>query len=224
MMRQGAALTAALGLAVAPAALAAKPPKPPKGGYAVSIGAAPPAVTFGRTTQLSGFLAGPTMAGVTVRLEQDATLPLGDKFTPTGMTATTAANGAYAFAVKPAVNTQYRAVAQTSPATTSPVQLVNVRPVVGFRVSDSTPRRGARVRFSGSVLPAHDGLLVSIQRRSATGSWVTIAKTTLQHATATNSTYAKSIRIRRNGTYRVKLPAHADHITGYSRKRSLVVH
>jgi hypothetical protein len=225
MMRQGAALTVGLGLAVAPVALAAKPPKPPKGSYAVSIGAAPTTVVFGRATQLSGFLAGPTVAGVTVRLEQDTTLPLGDKFTPTGMTTTTAANGAYSFAgVKPGVNSDYRAVAQTSPSTTSPVQLVNVRPLVGFKLSTSTPRRGARVRFSGSVLPAHNGLTVAIQRRSSTGSWVTVARSTLVAAGTTQSTYSKRLVIRRNGVFRVKLPAHADHVTGYSRTRSIVVH
>jgi hypothetical protein len=221
-------LTAVAGLAVIPVAGAAKPPKPPpkppKGGYAISLDAKPSPVVFAQATTLSGRLAGPTHAGVSVRLEQDKTLPLGDKFDSAGAVATTATNGNYQFVVRPAVNTQYRVIAKTTPDTTSPVRLVGVRPLIGLTLSDSTPRRGALVRFSGSVRPAHDGSAVAIQRRTATGGWSTVATTALKDAGTARSVYSRLVRVRRDGVYRVKLPAHNDHATGISSQRTIVVH
>jgi hypothetical protein len=221
------ALTAAGCLALASVTDAAKPPKPPKpkpGGYTLTIAAAPTPVVFPQASVLTGKLAGPTKNGVSVRLEQDATAPFGDKYVATGAVTTTAASGAYQFTPRPAVNTQYRVVAKTTPETTSAAQLVGVRPLIGIALSDSTPRRGALVRFSGSVRPAHDGLVVAIQRRTSTGGWSSVATTRLLDAGTTRSTYTRQVRIRRNGVYRVKLSAHSDHATGYSRLRTIVVH
>jgi hypothetical protein len=222
-IRSGIALTAVAGLVLVPGALAQKPPKPPKpaGVPALAIDAKPNPVVFASPTTLSGRLAGP--AGVEIRLEQDATLPLGDRFEPTTMKVRTANNGAYAFVVKPTVNTQYRVVAKTSPDTTGPARLVSVRPLVGLRVSSSTPRRGALVRFSGIVQPAHDGLVASIQRRTSSGGWATVSRTTLRDAGDAQSTYSRRVRVRSDGVYRVKLPGHDDHVNGFSRLRTLDV-
>ena len=229
-VRSGLTLTAVAGLALVPAAGAApkppnapKPPKPAMGTYTLSLDAKPSLVLFTTATTLSGRVAGPTVAGVNVRLEQDDTLPLGDKFVPTGLMGATAANGGYQFAVKPSVNTQYRVVAKTTPDTTSPVRQVRVRPLVGFSVSDSTPRRGALVRFSGSVRPAHDGALVRVQRRTATGRWATVAQTRLKDAGDVRSTYSRRLRVRSDGVYRVVVPQHNDHINGISRLRRINV-
>ena len=57
---------------------------------------------------------------------------------------------------------------------------MKVAPLVGFRVSDSTPRAGSRVRFSGTVRPRHNGRRVYVQRKVGTGVFVTIRKTTLE--------------------------------------------
>ena len=104
---------------------------------------------------------------------------------------------------------------------------VLVRPKVGLRLSDLHPARGARVRFRGSVLPAHDGQAVQIQRRTASG-WKTIASPVLVTATPLNgvarSKYAQRIRIRRSSTYRTVLPAHGDHARGKSGRRRAQVH
>jgi hypothetical protein len=62
----------------------------------------------------------------------------------------------YSFQVTPALNTRYHVVAKSPPATSADVT-VRVRTRVGLRLADRTPARGARVRFRGSVLPAHDG-------------------------------------------------------------------
>ena len=220
------AVLAGLGLLLAPAASAqkpTKPPKPPKGAYAVSLDARPNPVVHGSPTTLSGRLTGETVAGVRIRLEEDTTLPLGDAYTFNGMTATTAPSGAYSFTAKPLVNTQYRVVAQSSPPVTSAPRLVSVRMLVGLRVSDSTPRAGTRIRFSGSVFPAHDGRRALIQRRSSTGRFVTVARTTLRDAGDERSSYRRRLRIRRDGVYRVKVRGDADHVNGFSRKRKVDV-
>lgn len=209
-----------------PAAVAAKPaPKPVKpGANALTLTAKPDLIVFTQTTALSGRLSGPgTSAGTTVRLEADSVAPLGDAFVTTGKTAVTAKNGDYRFLVAPGVTTQYRVVTAGGPSVTSPVRGVRVRPLVGLTTSTAFPRKGSLVRFAGSVRPVHTTLLVSIQRRTSTGRWATVAKTALKPATALRSSYSRRIRIRATGTYRVVLPAHNDNTTGISRERTLTV-
>ena len=62
------------------------------------------------------------------------------------------------------------------------------------------------VRFSGFVLPAYNGKVVQIQRKTRTG-FKTVAQTTLGAATplgtVARSKFSKGLRIRKNGTYRV---------------------
>lgn len=219
------AVAGGLTFALAPGAGAAKPVKPPKAVSAVSLNAAPALLTFTQTTALTGRVTGPTTAGIAVRLEADSIPPLGDRFTSTGKTATTVANGGFNFAVAPGVNTLYRVVAKTAPDVTSVAQRVRVRPLVGLTLSDSTPRRGALVTFSGSIRPVHNGLLVSIQRRTATGRWATVTRTALKAAaTPDRSTFSRKLRVRADGVYRIVLPAHNDNVTGISRVRSVKVH
>ncbi|MBW3608940.1 MAG: hypothetical protein KY463_11395 [Actinobacteria bacterium] len=213
----------ALAVALAPAAVAAKPAKPAPAS-ALTIAAKPTIIVFSGATTLSGRLSGAKVDGVKVRLEQDTTRPYGDSYTATGTTALTASNGRYTFGVKPLVNTRYRVVAQASPPVASPATLVRVRIRVGLNVSDTTPARGRLVRFSGSASPAHDGRTAYIQRRSATGRFITVGRTTLRDAGSTRSTYSRRLRVSRNGVYRVKVVGDADHINGFSRLRSLTVH
>ena len=198
--------------------------KPPKPAAAVSLDAQPNPLVFGSLTTLSGKLTGQTKAGVVIRFEQDATLPYGDSYQPSPLTATTGAGGNYSVTAKPLVKTQYRAIAQDSPPVRSAPRLVLVRSRVGLRLSDSTPRRGSLVRFSGSVYPAHDGLRVLIQKRSPSGRFVTVARPRLRDAGSTYSTYTRRLRIFRDGVYRAKLPSDGDHVNGFSRARSVTVH
>ena len=202
----------------------AQNPNKPAKTTAVSLDAKPTIVVFGATSTLSGAVTGGQTSGVTVRLESDDTRPYGDSYKPTGRTAVTAANSRYSFAAVPGVNTQYRVVAQTSPNVTSPARLVLVRIKVGLKVSDSTPRSGSRVLFSGSVFPAHDGRTALIQKRSPTGRWVTVTSTTLKDAGTTRSSYSRSIRVSRDGTYRVKVSGDADHVNGFSRTIGVDAH
>lgn len=195
---------------------------------AVTIAAKPTTVTFTRATTISGKVTGPNSAGVQVTLEENP-YPFTGGFKATKVTATTTATGDYSLAATPGVNTRYRVTAKTQPPVTSPETLVNVRPLVSLRLSDRTPAVGQRVKFSGTVLPAHNGKAVRIQRRTRTGGWRTVASATLVATTPVNgvarSKYAKRIRITRNGTYRVRFsPGDGDHVTGYSPRRTARVH
>ena len=218
-------LSLAAVIALAPVAVAAKPPTKPKTGpNAVTLDVKSSIIVFSGATTLSGRLTGAGASGAGVRLEQDDSRPYGDSYKPAGKTATTAANGTYKFAVKPLLNTQYRVVAQASPPVTSTAKLVSVRMLVGLRLSDTTPARGSLVTFSGSVFPAHDGRNVAIQRRASTGGFITVARTTLRDAGDAKSTYSRRVRAFRDGVYRVKVTGDADHINGFSRMRSVAVH
>jgi hypothetical protein len=220
-----ATVAALAALAAAPAVAPGQGNKPKPGTPSLTLAAKPTTLVFGSASTLTGRLSGTqTDRGQVIRLEADTTRPYGDAYTDTGVRATTAQNGNFSFTVKPALNTQYRVVAQSSPPVTGGARLVSVRPRVGLLVSDLTPRRGARVRFSGSVAPAHDGAIALIQRRGSTGRFVTIARATLQDAGDARSRYSKRVRITRDGEYRVKLPGDADHVNGFSRRRTLDVH
>ena len=190
---------------------------------AVTIAATPGVVTFGKPVTIAGRVAG--NPGVSVTLEQSP-FPFADPFTPVA-DGTTDAAANYSFQVTPGLNTRYHVTAKTAPPATSADVTVRVRPKVTLRLSDRTPGRGQRVRFRGSVLPAHDGMAVRIQRKTRDG-WKTIATPLLKPATPVNgvarSKYRKRIRIRRDGVYRTVMPAHGDHARGKSPKRRAFVH
>lgn len=199
-------------------------PQKPKDQAALTLDARRATIVFGTTSTLTGRLTGTTPdRDVLVRLEVDDTKPYGDAYRNAGLETRTAPSGTFTVDVKPSVTSQYRAVAQASPPVTSAPRLVSVRPRVGLSLSDPTPTRGERVRFSGTVAPAHDGATALIQRRSATGRFVTVARTRLREATDLFSAYSRRVRIRRDGAYRVRVAGHADHAAGLSRTRRIDV-
>jgi hypothetical protein len=219
-----AALAGAAGMTLTPASAQkpAKPGKPPKP-YTlpgpVSIGAKPNPVVFGSRVTVSGTVRN-AVAGTTVTLLR-RTLPSAT-FTGTA-TVTVDKKGNYSFVTKPPRNTYYRAVSSLKPTTQSGDLLVKVSTLVGFRVSDSTPRAGQRVRFSGTVRPRHNGRRASIQRRAGS-RWITVARPTLRALNTSTSRYARTLRVRSSGTYRVRVLGHSDHAQGISRERALVTH
>lgn len=187
-------------------------------------------VTFNQAATIRGQLTGPNNANVIVTIEENP-YPYTGGFKPTGLTVGTTADGHYSFAVTPKLSTRYRVVVtdKGKPRATSPELLVRVHVRVTFNVSDSTPRRGQRVRFSGTVTPGHDGQAARIQRRTSTGHWRTVTTTKLVATTPINgvprSKYSKRFRIRHTGTYRVRVaPGDGDHIAGNSRRRTLHTH
>ena len=203
---------AALAAVVAPSAQGAPPAQ------TLTMGASATTVKFGGTVTLSGKLAGGKFDGKNVTVRQDP-FPV-DSFANAG-SATTNATGDWLFAVKPTANTRYQA---RSGKADSPAVDVMVRPAISLKLSDRTPKRGQRVSFSGTLCPEHDGVAIALQRRTAKG-WRTVAKPVLADVPgATCSSYARSMRVRRNGRYRASFLGDADHVAGHSRARRATVH
>jgi len=222
--------TTALALAVTlgvPATLASadhKPGhgKPPSGNGQLTLTAKPNPIIFGGATVLTGKLSGGQAGAQMVVIEAN---PAPFTAFKALTTVTTDANGSYSASVNPSVSTRYRATAKTSPPTVSGEVTVGVRIRVGRLVSDPTPRRGTKVVFSGRAYPAHDGAVVSIRKRTSTGSFRTIARTTLRDDGPTRSRYRRAVRITRSGVYQVRVTRNdTDHLSGTSRTRTITVH
>jgi hypothetical protein len=212
-------LPVAVLVALALPILAAAAPKPGKkpGNGALTIAAKPTTLVVGGATVISGRLRGPNNAGKTVALRGDG-YPFNVGDAVVARTRTTA-NGSYSFTQRPERNTNYQVV---SGALRSGRVRVNVRFRVGFSVSDLTPRAGQVVRFKGRACPKSVGAVVSIQRKTTSGRFRTVRRTTLKAAT-TCSVYSRRVRIRRDGTYRVTTDD-AARARGYSRARFLNAH
>ena len=137
-------------------------------------------------------------------------------------TKATDAKGDAAFTTRPRRNDSYRAVARTTPEQMSAESLVKVAPLVGFRVSDSTPRAGSRVRFSGTVRPRHNGRRVYVQRKIGTGSFVDDPQDDPREPRPPRPRSTRcGCASARAATYRVRILGHADHAMGISRERVL---
>jgi plastocyanin len=94
---------------------------------------------------------------------------------------------------------------------------------ITLRVSDSTPARGSRVRFFGSVRPDQDGRRIRLQRRGRGGSYRTLARIALRDAGSSRSKFSKRLRVMADAVFRARLPADADHEAGTSRTRRVNV-
>jgi hypothetical protein len=217
MERVVAALAGAL-LALAAVPLLAGAQGGPKSSD-LTIKAAPNPVVCCQAVKISGKFRGKSKEGRTVTLEHDP-FPFDSRFS-TVATTTTSKNGDYSFTRTPTQNIQYRTKIGS---TFSPKLIEFVRPKVTLRVSDTTPMRGTRVRFRGKVRPAHDGKRVRIQRKKRGGGWSTLSRPRLREATGDRSRYRKRVRIRRDGTYRVRFPSDGDHASGTSREVAIDAH
>ena len=168
----------------------------------LTLAATPNPVPFGRPTVLSGTLTGTGSAGRQVALQANP-FPYTQGFVTVSNPQLTAANGAFSFPLLSVpLNTQYRVLIPTRPEVVSPIVGVNVAVRVSTNVSATRVRTGHRVRFFGRVTPARPGALVGIQKLRGT-RWVTVAGTITHHSGKSFSRYAKRIRIRRGGRYRV---------------------
>lgn len=197
-----AAVTAAA--VVAPcASLAAKPAPPSGAALTVSLASSAATVAYGGTATLSGSVAGTGNVGVKVSLGIDQA-PFGDGFKGTGLSASTDGAGQYLFsAVAIPRNARYQVTITGKKGATSAPVTVNVKSAVSVRASSTLVKRGGRVRFSGTLKGAAVGTVMTIQRRSATGTWSRVATTRAVADTATQSKYAKTVTVRSKGTYRI---------------------
>lgn len=189
----------------------------------LSLAAAKSVIVWGNSTTVAGKLTGTNnRAGQAIDL-QALRFPYTGGF-QTVATATSATDGSYAFTVRPRVNSRYRVKYKSSLSNEVPI---GVRLRVTRKVSDATPAKGQRVRFSGTVSPEHDGRALAVQRRSVTtGKWYTVAKTITRNVEGEGySSYSRRVTIKRNGTFRITVrSADGDHLTGVSRRVRLVVH
>jgi hypothetical protein len=219
------AACAVTSMAFATGALADHRPghNPGQGSADVSINATSP-IVWGKSTAITGRVKG-AATGALVDLQSDP-FPYSDAEFAKEATVPVDAQGDYRFAPLPKLNTRYRVVTQTNPPVASAVATVLVQIRVKVAVSDSTPRAGTLVTFSGSGCPAHDGNLVYIQKRSSTGSFATVARTKLVDAGDTCSKYSRRIRVKSDSVYRVKISSagDGDHMTGVSRTVALNAH
>lgn len=226
MRRTCTTLIAAAALLVPVATTAAqKPPKPSPpvpapGPQAVTLTASANPLTFSVPETLKASVKG-AKAGVSVTLQRHTT---SSKTFSDVETKTTDVKGDASFSTRPRETTYYRAIARTNPDQTSAELIVKVAPLVGLKLSDSTPRARQLVRFSGTVRPRHDGRKVYLQRKLGGGSFVTIRSTALRTATSTYSKYSIRSRVTRTATYRVRILGHTDHSLGVSRERTATVH
>ena len=227
----GLAAAAALTLSVPLIATADHKPghkSPPKGTGNLTINASPNPVLFGRFVTISGRLQGNDNGGKTIQLQHDPYPFSGEYEAKSVTTTTTNSQGEYTLSVGPKLNTNYRVVANVTPEARSDNRQVGVRVRITRRVSDRTPARGQLVRFSGEVRPNHNGRRVAIQRRRPTGTWRTLARPllrgTVPYAIGGKSVYSRSLRVNRDGVYRVKIGSHADHVGNKTRRVRLDVH
>jgi hypothetical protein len=216
-------LLPALALVVALAATPSIVSAQKKADQKLSLAAQPAAVTITKELKLTGQLTGGTareVSGQRISLQSDP-FPYEGKFERVPVTVETDNTGRYSFTIKPLTNARYQTSAKGG--VDSPVVEVPVRVLVKRAVSDRTPESGARVKFSGSVAPAHDGKVAQIQRRTSSG-WKNVSKVTLVDGGDAVSKYSKRVRITKSGRYRVRFdPADGDHAAGNSSKVRITV-
>ena len=137
----------------------------------VSLAGPSVAVNATGTATLAGVLAPDrlTLAGATVEL-QSRRVPVSTARTvptvdwSTEATATTGANGAFRFTVRPETTRQYRVVYQGDEGTVvSGVKLVRVRAVVGLNRTVKVVKRKRFMAVSGSFRPAIAGTRVAVR-------------------------------------------------------------
>jgi hypothetical protein len=179
-------------------------------------------VTYGKSVQISGSLTGKPNANVPIALQQS---PFPFTAFTTVASGVSSPTGAYAFSVVPLINSRYRvATTAATPQVLGKVLEQTVNQRVGFSVGDKTPKKGATVRFYGTVTPARDGDFVMLQRLSKTGAFNLVTQIKLVDSGDARSSYSKRIRVRHNGTYRVIVPATPSLGAGVSAVRTLKVH
>lgn len=168
----------------------------------LDLAATPNPVPFGRPAVLGGTLTGTGNANRPILLQANP-FPYTQGFQPTANVQLTNAQGQFAFPLLSIpINTQYRVMIPDRPGVASPILSLGVAVRVGTNVSATRVRTGRIVRFLGTVRPARPGAPFAIQRLRR-GAWTTVAGGITHGSARGVSRYAKRVRIRRGGQYRV---------------------
>ncbi len=168
----------------------------------LALAAAPNPAALGRPAVLAGRLTGTGNAGRQILLEANP-FPYAQGFAPAANVQLTDAQGRFAFPLLSIPrNTQFRVLIPGRPEIASPIVPVGVAVRIGTYTSARRVRTGRYVRFFGTIRPARSGARFAIQvlRR---GAWRTVAGGVARGRGRGVSRYAKRVRIRRGGRYRV---------------------
>jgi hypothetical protein len=166
----------------------------------LTLAATPNPVGFGQPTVLGGTLSGTGNAKRQILLQSNP-FPYTQGFAPASNVQLTDAQGNFAFPLlSVALNTQYRVLIPNRPEIASPIVSLGVAPRVATYVSATRVHTGRVVRFFGTVRPKRGGAF-AVQNLRGT-RWVTVAGG-ITHGSGDVSRYAKRVRIRRGGSYRV---------------------
>ncbi|MFL5827759.1 MAG: hypothetical protein ACJ76V_14640 [Thermoleophilaceae bacterium] len=173
-------------------------------------------------TYVYGYIRLPKDADETMRVGKQVTLEQSiwpfTSWQPIG-TATTEFNGYFSFRRWNVLNNQkYRATAQLDSGTyVSQVLVLHVpfRPRISVSVRQA--KKAALVTVKGSVRPARPGKTISIQRRSLTSGWRTVARATLSGSSGGASSFkSRPVRVRRDSIFRVRVRSDALNSVGMS--------
>jgi hypothetical protein len=179
-------------------------PRQPLG---LALNAAPNPVVFGGLTVLSGTLSGTGNSGRAVQLQQNP-FPFTSGFANVGNAQLTDTNGGFSFTLLSVpLTTQYRVLVTDRLGVVSPVVTVSVQVLVRTSVTHRHVRRGAKVRFSGTVRPAVPNVPIAIQKLGPSGGWVTLTGSITRPGGNGYAVYGKTIRVKRGGSYRVYVGA-----------------
>ena len=134
-------------------------------------------VPFGGTAVVTGRIAGPKLGGVRVRL-QALQWPFTAAFADVGSTVKTSSIGSFRLVLPVlSITTQLRVVASASPAIQSSV--MTVRSTAAVTIT-RVRRAGRRMVVGGRALPATTGGRVSLQRRTRTGHWARVGRSSVR--------------------------------------------
>ena len=168
-----------------------------------TLEASPNPVLFGAGVTLQGVLSGTGNAGRQVALQQSP-FPYATGFVTVGNPQVTGSSGAFSFPLLGVTtNTQYRTITTAGPSVASAIVTLGVAVQVTTRVSTHRLHAGHLVRFSGIVRPAKVGALFAIQKLNGAGAWVTVSGGVARGGGGTFTRFAKRVRVRRSGSYRV---------------------
>jgi hypothetical protein len=168
----------------------------------VTFAALPNPVPYQRPAVLGGTLTG-TGSGRRQVVLQANPFPFTQGFQPAANPQLTNPQGQFAFPlVWVPLTTQYRVVVPGETQVLSPIVTLGVAVRVATNTSRRRVRTGGIVRFSGTVRPARPGAQFAIQTLRR-GSWRTVAGGITRGSGGGVSRYAKRVRIRRGGQYRV---------------------
>ncbi len=168
----------------------------------LAFAATPNPVPYNRPTVLHGTLTGTGNAKRQVVLQSNP-FPYTQGFQQAANVQLTNLQGQFAFPLLSVpLNTQYRIVVPGQPQVASPIVTVGVAVRVSTNTSRRRVRRGRIVRFFGTVRPARPGAQFAIQTLRR-GAWRTVAGGITHGTRGGVSRYAKRVRIRRGGQYRV---------------------